>query len=257
MTERHSGRHSSPGDDSHSERRGPRFLDLLPIHLHGAFNSMCDRREAPAGKVLLGNGNNPDRNGYLVSGMLRVTRILPDGNEPVLGLLAPNDMYGRLCEVRDGYEIAAVSAVVVMTFGCAEFDDLLAQATESDRLFVASLLDEFDAAREWAWILSGRKIEQRVGAFLLSLCRRKLRRTVLASGHGPAGSISLHLPIQRADLAHYLDAAAPELSRVFYDLEKAGCIRINHPFDFDVVDLPALTDIAGHDLPGGRAVILA
>ena len=46
----------------------------------------------------------------------------------------------------------------------------------------------------------------------------------------------------------YLGARPESLSRAFHELECDGAIRINDPYDVDVLDLTVLIDAAGHDL---------
>jgi CRP-like cAMP-binding protein len=156
-------------------------------------------------------------------------------------------MYGRFHEQQFSYRIEALADSEVVTCRRDVFERLLHQAPAAERLFLVDMLDELDAAREWLLVLGGPKVVQRVASFLLVLCQRQLRgQGVDAQRHDDP--INLTLAIRRADLAHYLGARPESLSRAFHELAESGIIRINDPYDFDVLDFAGLTDFAGHEL---------
>lgn len=230
-----------PGD------RFRRLLEAFPEPLRNRLTAELKRVTVAEGSVLVEDGDAPSHIGYVLTGLLGMTKHLPDGRRHIIGLLAPADMYGRFHEQQFSHRIEALAPSEILTCPRDLFETLLHQAPAAERLFLVDMLDELDAAREWLLVLGGPKVVQRAASFLLVLSRRKLRATGrrLAEHDGP---VNLQLEIRRADLAHYLGARSESLSRAFHELAEAGVIRINDPYDFDVTDLVGLADFAGHDL---------
>ncbi|WP_164871813.1 Crp/Fnr family transcriptional regulator [Solirhodobacter olei] len=229
-----------------AEGKLDRLLATLPPDLRPKLESICQRRSVRAGEVLVEEGEDSLVIGYVLSGMLGMVKLLPDGRRHIIGLLVPTDMYGRLFNGKFSYQIDALSDAELVVCSRPAFEALLEQAPVAERLFMVDMFDELDAAREWILVLGGPKVVQRVASFLLILCRRKMRGAIPADTDDDP--INLRLAIRRPDLAQYLGARPESLSRAFHQLERDGLLRMNSPHDFDILDVPGLIDVAGHDL---------
>ncbi len=235
------GRDASVGD------KLTRLAAALPPELSAPFDALWHYRTVPAGTVLVEDGHAPDHLGYVLDGMLGMVKQLSDGRRHIIGLLVPTDLYGRLFEGQTGYQIEALTETRVMTTDLAAFEAILHQAPAAERLFIVDVLDELDAAREWVLVLGGPKVVQRVASFLLILCRRQLHGQARDEAGAPP-QIKVRVPIRRSDLAQYLGARPESLSRAIHELSAAGIVRIDTPYDLEVLDLAGLIEIAGHDL---------
>lgn len=225
-----------------------RLLGALPAALRSELNALWQRQTVATGTVLLADGRSSDTVGYVVSGILGMTKELPDGRKHIIGLLVPTDMFGRPYDTAVGYSVEALTEAEVVTCPSGAFEALLSKAPEAEHLFLVNVLDELDAAREWVLILSRPKVVQRVASFLLILARRKQREEEEDEEAEPEAGVNLQVAVRRAELAQYLGARPESLSRAFHELERDGVIRINGPYDFDLLDIEALIEIAGHDL---------
>lgn len=223
-----------------------RLLQTLPPELRTRLDAIWTERRCEAGDVLVEEDQDGGQIGYVIDGHLGMVKRLPDGRRHIIGFLAPTDMYGRAFGGASGYRVEALADTLVQTCDRARFEEILGCSPEAEHLFLVNVLDELDAAREWVIVMGGTKTVQRLAAFLLTLIRRKRRWHNSASPEGPP--INLHLAIKRRDLADYLGARPESLSRAFHELARDGVIRINDPFDVDVLDLTALIDVAGQDL---------
>ncbi|MDE3078402.1 MAG: Crp/Fnr family transcriptional regulator [Paracoccaceae bacterium] len=247
---------SAPPHEKRQRGRLDALVDALPADLQRELHAMGERKSIPSGDILVEDGAFVDHIGFLSTGVLAMTKVLADDRRHIVGMLVPNDMYGRLFDGPSPVRIEALSDAEVVSFPRARFETLLRRSPAAERLFLVSLLDELDAAREWVLVLGGPKVVQRVAAFLLIICRREIRG-MTAAVRRANGPVNVRIFIKRSDLAHYLGARPESLSRAFHELEDAGVIRINDPYDFDVLDMAGLVDISGHDLvldedPPGR-----
>ncbi|SIO22800.1 CRP/FNR family transcriptional regulator, anaerobic regulatory protein [Rhodovulum sp. ES.010] len=220
------------------------LLDHLPAPYAEALADIARLAELECGAKLVEAGSRPEALGYLLDGALGMQRALPDGRIHIIGLLVPHDMYGRLFDGPSAFDIVALTDARVLTFRRDAFEDILRAAPEVERLFLVSVLDELDSAREWVLLMGGHKIVERVASFLLILLRRTLRSR---QGRAPGALLSVRIPIRRSDLARYLGTTPETLSRSLHELEHDGAIRLRDAYDVELIDLPALVRISGAD----------
>lgn len=224
------------------------LLQTLPAELRPGLEGIWTEDCHAPGDVVLREDHDNGRIGYVVEGFLGMVKQLPDGRRHIIGLLGRGDMFGRAFDGTSGYRIEALAETLVLTCDRARFKAVIGRSAEAEHLFLTEMQDELDAAREWVVVLGGRKIVQRLASFLFILCRRKRR----AAGPGDEDEeempINLRISIRRRDLAQYLGARPESLSRALRELEQDGVIRINDPYDLDVLSLQGLLDAAGQDL---------
>ena len=222
------------------------LLESLSAVARQDLLAISELHTVPAGTVVIPEGERSDQLGYIVDGTLAMKKRLPDGRTHIIGLLVPTDLYGRIFDGASAYRIETLTEARLLSFDRAGFERILAGAPEVERMFLVEILDELDAAREWILLLGGRKVVERVASFLLILCRRRARE--LVPEPQAAGPVRVHIPISRTDLAQYLGARPESLSRALHELERVKAIHMNDPYDFELVDIARLVEIAGHDL---------
>lgn len=214
---------------------------------HAELDAISTVSDCPEGSVLVREGDRFDRIGYLVSGALGMEKRLPDGEAHILGLLVPQDMFGRLFDGPASYDLVALSDTRVLSFDRDRLEAIVSRSVEAENLLIAHILDELDAAREWILLMSGHRFMERVAAFLLVLYRRTLRVT----GASGERSQTLRIPIRRKHLARYLGGRQESLSRALHALQEVGAIRLHDAYRVEVTDLAALVRASGADLLAG------
>lgn len=223
------------------------LFEALAPEVRKELSAISSVRNIKAGEVVVADGEEPTEIGYIIDGNLAMTKMLPDGRTHIIGLLVPTDMFGRVFDGVSSYRVEALTDTKVFGFERVAFEAILRKVPEIERLFLVSVLDELDAAREWILLLGGHKAAQRLASFLLILCRRKTRLLDAEEMKKPP-VITVHVAIRRVDLAHYLGARPETLSRAFHQLANAKAIRIVDAYNFEILDLNLLIEFAGHDL---------
>lgn len=220
------------------------MLEALAPPARERIAQCVEIKSLPKGQVVIEEGVESDELGYVLSGTLGMVKALPDGRTHIIGLLMANDMYGRLFNGPVGFRMEALTDVTLLCFQRAPFEAILCEAPEIERMFLVSILDELDAAREWVLLLNGKKVVERVASFLLFLMRRKLSPP---NGRNQ-GPVEVHLPVRRAAMSHCLGIRPESLSRALHRLARDGLIRMGDNDTFLIIDLPGLARTAGQEL---------
>jgi CRP/FNR family transcriptional regulator, anaerobic regulatory protein len=220
-------------------------LNLLPPDLRAELRAISHDRHVPQGTVVVAQGSDAGEVGFIVHGTLAMRKLMPDDHDHVIGLLVPTDIFGRLFDGPSGYDLVALNDTRLIVFERSGFEAIMRRAPEVERIFLVSLLDELDAAREWFMMLSGRKVLERVASFLLILLRRHLKNGLDGAGPGPH---VIELPLKRSDLSQYLGIRPESLSRSLHDLQNRGVVRIRDPYVLEILDIRLLAMVSGPDM---------
>ena len=212
-------------------------LNNLSPELRAELRAISHDRHVPQGTVVVAQGSDTGEVGFIVHGTLAMRRLMPDDRDHVIGLLVPTEIFGRLFDGPSSYDLVALNDTRLIIFERTAFEDIMRRTPEIERIFLVSLLDELDAAREWFMMLSGRKVLERVASFLLILLRRHLKTG--PDGAGP-GMHVVELPLGRSDLSHYLGIRPETLSRSLHNLQKRGVLRIRAPYVLEILDIKKL-----------------
>lgn len=218
-----------------------RLLDSLPPEVTDKLMELATLRDLEPGTTVVERGTHSKEIGYVLSGTLSMVQILEDGKRHIVGLLVPTDIYGRVFDGPSNYRIETLTPVQTLSFPRGPFEQVLRDNPNAERLFLVHLMDEMDAAREWLLLISGRKAANRLASFLTILLRRSQFKE-------DGNSSMVYMPFARKDLAHYLGARPETLSRAFHEFGRKRILRIIDPYNFEIIDRPALLAAAGGDL---------
>lgn len=220
-------------------------FDGLPKPLLDELRAMCTPRVYENNQQVAEELEQLGFIGFVSKGILRLQRLQVDGRLHIVGLLVENDMFGRLFNGPLHFSITATGRTELCAFPRAPFEALTTRWPELDRLLMLNILNELDAAREWMLILSNHRVTERLAGFLVMLCRRwamvaKLSRVEV-------NRMTLTIPLSRSDLADFLGARPESLSRAFHALADDGLIRLETPYEIEILDLSALIDLSGNE----------
>ena len=163
----------------------------------------------------------------LVSGVVRVSKLLPDGRRQISAFHLPGDMFGFEA---DDIHHASAEAIVPVKVVAFKWHSLLS-ATASGGL-VHELLNRtmvgLRQTQDHLLLLGRKNALERLAAFLLEMARR--------SG---AGNV-LDLAMPRHDIADYLGLTLETVSRMFAELKEAKIVRLESARRVHLVDMDKL-----------------
>lgn len=174
----------------------------------------------------------------ILSGAVKLTKLLPDGRQQIVGLQFAPDFLGRpfISESNFGAEVAV--DVRLCTFPKEVLESMLKENPELENRLLRQVLKELDEARQWMLVLGRMTAKEKVASFL----------SLIADHIDPehdGDSVTFELPLSRAEIADYLGLTIETVSRQFTALRKEGLIEIEGNRHIVVPDREALKDATG------------
>lgn len=171
----------------------------------------------------------------LTSGLLRLSKLLPDGRRQIAGFLFPGDFLGITMEEEHAFTAEAVAPSALCKFQRRQFDEFIAQHPALERRLHAFAAHELAAARQQLVLLGRKTATERIASFLLML---------EGHCHSACGDEEIAVPMSRADVADYLGLRIETVSREISGLKAARVIQLTGRQSFRIVDRSRLKQMA-------------
>jgi CRP/FNR family transcriptional regulator len=185
-------------------------------------------------------GTTPDQDWFaiVVSGVIKLTKSLPDGRQQIVALLFPSDFLGRPFGPASSYIAETATAVELCCFSRQYFEGLMHSQSELTQLFLERTLDELELARDWLLRLGRSTAQEKIAAFILLMWRRILGPECAFCARPQAPQFEL--PLSRSEIGDYLGLRIETVGRQLKALEAAGAIETGPGRAISVKDVQAL-----------------
>lgn len=167
----------------------------------------------------------------VVSGTVRVCKLLADGRRHIAEFCLSGDCFGIGNERERIYAAEAVDDVIVMRFRLGVTEQLIDQNPMVARLWRDAMLRNLTSALGRSLLLGRMTAPERVAAFLLEICGRRGRTK------------SLNLPMSRNDIADYLGLTVETVCRILSTFKRNGIIAVPNAHWIELLDRAALEEI--------------
>ena len=199
------------------------------------------------GQTVISEGVPVDFVANVVSGIVKLTKTMPDGRQQIVGLLFPSDFVGRAFAKSWSFSAQAASDVELCCLNRTAFEAIVGRHSVLKQQLLVSTLDELDAAREWMLLLGSKSAGEKVASFLMLLVRRAINNGCGQEAQ-PADPV-FELPVNRADIAGYLGMTVETVSRQISRLKADDIIQLIDIRHYTVPNLNRLADLAGQEPP--------
>ena len=181
---------------------------------------------------------DPARSWYrLLSGSLRVFRVLRDGRRHISEFVFPGQFFGFESGDLHSQGAEAIEPASIVAYSCERIEQRLAQDAGARQAIRTLLMDQLAAAQERIMLLGRLNATGRLAAFLLVMAQRR-------SKLNPLGYVA-ELPMSRLDIADYLGLTVETVSRLFTALRGRGAIRLATANRVEILDPGALEAESG------------
>ena len=192
-----------------------------------------------SGETIFFEGETATHVYNLISGAVRLSKLLSDGRRQIAGFLFPGDFLGITMEDEHAFTAEAIIPSKFCQFSRARFDTFIDTHPHLERRLYAIAAHELAAARQQVVLLGRKTAAERVASFLLML---DARRSPSCRGAVPDDDITL--PMSRSDIADYLGLRIETISRELSVLKASRLIRLTSVQSVRVVDRDRLVQLA-------------
>jgi CRP/FNR family transcriptional regulator, anaerobic regulatory protein len=208
------------------------------------------RKTFRAGELVFMEGDVTTHSFIVVSGVLKLTKVHPDGERHVISLMFQDDLLCGMFKPHQSCSAEAATDLELCAIPLEALSSLIVEAPGLERVLFRGALSELEAGHDWILLLRGCSAYQRVAGFLRLLAKR--------GQQDEGGSIHFSLPLSRAEIAGFLGITIETVSRQMTQMKKRGVIELPVSRDSREVIVPNLTllsahaerDIAGSGLAG-------
>lgn len=211
---------------------------LTPEQL-SEFSRYTSRKVVHTGTELHGQGEPVRSYANVLRGVVKLTKMMPDGRQQIVGLQFAPDFVGRPFSNESALSAEAATDTEVCALPKAALDRLVSNSADfGNRLYNQALI-ELDEARDWMLTLGRKTAREKVASFLY----------LIATHIDPDKSQVLHfeLPLTRQDIGDFLGLTIETVSRQMTRLRQEKVIHVENNRTVTVHDLDRLAGVAGID----------
>ncbi|MEM1197678.1 MAG: Crp/Fnr family transcriptional regulator [Pseudomonadota bacterium] len=206
-----------------------------------ALSKHTTRRSYEAGTELVRDAEPVSAYSNVISGVVKLSKLLADGRQQIVGLQFAPDFLGRPLKSESQLSAEAATTVSLCSFPKASLERLMAEAPELEHKLLEQSLKELDEAREWMVALGRKTAAERVAHFLYLIAMHVDPEAELDED----SSIAFDLPLTRADIADFLGLTIETVSRQITKLRKAEIIKVENNRHVTIPNLGYLRDVSG------------
>ena len=171
----------------------------------------------------------------ILSGVVKLSKLLVDGRQQIVGLQFAPDFLGRPFKATSDTTVEAVTDVRVCSFPKSVLESLIRKSPELEHILHEQTLRELDDARNWMMTLGRKSASEKVASFLYLIGQNINPENEATNAH-----TSFDIPLKRADIADFLGLTIETVSRQLTKLRKSGVISIINNRSVNIPDMNAL-----------------
>ena len=175
----------------------------------------------------------------ILSGVVKLTKLMPDGRQQIVGLQFAPDFLGRPSSPQPGIYAEAATNVRLCSFPKTVLERFVKEAPEMEHRLHEQHMRELDEARDWMLTLGRKTAVEKVASFLLLIVNH-----IDPEREENERNIEIELPLKRADIADFLGLTIETVSRQLTNLRKQGVIDVNDRKSVVIISREKLENIA-------------
>jgi CRP/FNR family transcriptional regulator len=203
------------------------------------LSKYTSRKTIDAGGELHGQGEQVHSYANILKGVVKLSKMMPDGRQQIVGLQFAPDFTGRPFASESSLSAEAATETEVCAIPKATLDRLVNSSPDLERKLYNQALVELDEARDWMLTLGRKTAREKVASFLY----------LIATHINPEETEVLHfeLPLTRQDIGDFLGLTIETVSRQMTKLRQEKIIHVENNRTVTVHDLDKLAEVAGID----------
>lgn len=196
------------------------------------ISSDSQRTRLPAKSILFREGDPATRAFSIVEGVVKLSRLLADGKQQVVGFRFAGDILGYGAGRTYPFDAESLTAGHFCRIERGRLDALLRLYPQMERRLLDLCLHELSNTQDQLVTVGRRSAESRVASFLLGLVEAYRQR-------GPLPA-DLPMPMTRSDIGDFLGLTLETVSRTFAAFKRQNLITEPGHQKLHIVDMEAL-----------------
>jgi len=224
-----------------------------PVHHHAVCKALgpnelqelhgfMTHRHFKARDVLATEGDKTASVAIIVSGLVKLSRMMSNGREHIVALHKPGDLIGCADQEENHETVTCLTDVELCCFRKEPFDAFAHTHPQLERQLLSHCARHLDKARDWLSAVGQKTATQRVATFLLWLRGQNLHPC--KHSRGLADATIIGLPLRREEIGAFLGLTIETVSRNLGRLKAEGVIDFKDQRTVIVRDLARLEAIA-------------
>lgn len=203
-----------------------------------ALAKTSTKQHLSEGSEVLGDAEVIESYANILSGVVKLTKALPDGRQQIVGLQFAPDFLGRPFGQESVVDVEAATDLNLCTFPKGALECLIEESPALEKRILRQTLRELDDARQWMLTLGRKTATEKIASFLLLIAKN------IDPTEPDRRSASFDLPLSRADIADFLGLTIETVSRQLTKLSAEGVLVV-HNRRIEVPNLAKLSRVAG------------
>ncbi|RYE37185.1 MAG: Crp/Fnr family transcriptional regulator, partial [Hyphomicrobiales bacterium] len=211
---------------------------LTPEEL-SEFSRYTSRKIVQTGGELAGQGEEVHSYANILKGVVKLTKMMPDGRQQIVGLQFAPDFTGRPFSSESAHSAEAATDTEICAIPKAVLDRLVTKSPDLERRLYTQALSELDEARDWMLTLGRKTAREKVASFL----------HLIATHIDPDKSevLKFELPLTRQDIGDFLGLTIETVSRQMTKLRQEKVIHVENNRSVTVHDLCQAIEVVHRD----------
>lgn len=179
----------------------------------------------------------------VITGAVKLFKVLSGGRQQIVGLLFPSDCLGRAYSETQRTFAEAATDVELCLFPRQQFERVLRKHPDLEHALFERTLNDLDRTRDWMLALGRKTAAEKIASFLLVMSHKS--ELTKCTQDRPAPNLpTFVLPLTRSEIADCLGVTIETVSRHFTKLRVDGVIRLINAQTIEVCDPEALASMA-------------
>lgn len=171
----------------------------------------------------------------ILRGVVKLTKIMPDGRQQIVGLQFAPDFLGTPFGEYNNVDAEAANNVQLCSFPKSILEEMIHESPELEHKLHQQALKQLDEAREMMLTLGRKTAAEKIASFLYMLAIH-----LDPEIDHETEQVEFELPLKRADIADYLGLTIETVSRQITKLRKDGVVQIENNRLFKIPDIERL-----------------
>lgn len=203
------------------------------------LNRHSKRRKISGGAEVIGQGESNGSYSNILSGVVKLSKMMADGRQQIVGLQFAPDFMGRPFLAESQISAEAAVDIEVCSIPKPVIDRMVIESPDLEHKMHEQTLKELDEARDWMLTLGRKTAQEKVASFIY----------MIAMHIDPSSpdKKQFDLPLTRADIADFLGLTIETVSRQMTKLRREGIISIENNRRVTCPDFVRLRRAAGND----------